>query len=217
MNDITLYAKWKSTSIEQGFEKDYDTALLGNDYELYSLGMQGFSFDKVHGGTKSVHRIGKLESDSSFIPFDSSLGELVPGKEYEMTVWVYTENGKDPVKLTLGQIGKASLSAKPKYVQSLSDISADKAGSWQQVSLTFAAGEKYLVITSSGSESIYFDDMVIMPTGKDASPANGAAEPEKDGGHKALYTAIIVSAAVIICAGAAAIVYSVKRKTAKKQ
>lgn len=217
MNDITLYAKWKSVSIEQGFEKDYDTALLGNDYELYSLGMQGFSFDKVHGGTKSVHRIGKLESDSSFIPFDSSLGELVPGKEYEMTVWVYTENGKDPVKLTLGQIGKASLSAKPKYVQSLTDISADKAGSWQQVSLTFAAGEKYLVITSSGSESIYFDDMVIMPTGKDATPANGAAEPEKNEGHKASHTAIIVSAAVIICAGAAAIVYSVKRRTAKKQ
>ena len=83
--------------------------------------------------------------------------------------------------------------------------------------MTFSAGEKYLVITSSGSESIYFDDMVIMPTGKDATPANGAAEPEKNEGHKASHTAIIVSAAVIICAGAAAIVYSVKRRTAKKQ
>ena len=45
IENITLYAKWKSLSIEQGFEKDYDTALLGNDYELYTLGMQGFSFD----------------------------------------------------------------------------------------------------------------------------------------------------------------------------
>ncbi|MFQ8953302.1 MAG: hypothetical protein ACLR56_10050 [Oscillospiraceae bacterium] len=44
-----------------------------------------------------------------------------------------------------------------------------------------------------------------MPTGKDATPANGAAEPEKNEGHKASHT-IIVSAAVIICAGAAAIV-----------
>ena len=216
MNDITLYAKWKSLSIEQGFEKDYDTALLGNDYELYTLGMQGFSFDKVHGGTKSVHRIGKLADDSSFIPFDGSLGELVPGKEYEMTVWVYAENGKAPVKLTMGQISKAALSAKPKYVQSLADISSEKAGSWQQVAVTFVAGEKYLVLTSSGSESIYFDDMVIMPTGKEGKPANGDTKSETRGNSAVPYIIVIVSAVIIIGAGAAVIICFNRKKSHKK-
>ena len=140
----------------------------------------------------------------------------MPGKEYEMTVWVYTENGKDPVKLTLGQIGKASLSAKPKYVQSLTDISADKAGSWQQVSLTFAAGEKYLVITSSGSESIYFDDMVIMPTGKEGKPANGDTKSETRGNSAVPYIIVIVSAVIIIGAGAAVIICFNRKKSHKK-
>ena len=219
MNDVTLYAKWESLSIEQGFERDYDTSLLGDDYELYKLGMPGFSFNFVHGGTKSVHRIGNSEADSSFIPFDSSLGQLVPGKEYNLTVWVYVETENAPVKLTLGQKNKASLSAKATNVQSLADISQDKAGAWQEVSLTFVAGAKYLELTSSGGCSIYFDDLVIMPTGKEGTPLNSDSvntAPENGSAHKYIYIIIVVSAVIIVGAGAVAVLYIKKRKTFNK-
>ena len=219
MNDVPLYAKWESLRIEQGFVREYDTSLLGDDYELYKLGMPGFSFNFVHGGTKSVHRIGNSDADSSFIPFDSSLGQLVPGKEYNLTVWVYVETENAPVKLTLGQKNKASLSAKATNVQSLADISQDKAGAWQEVSLTFVAGAKYLELTSSGGCSIYFDDLVIMPTGKEGTPLNSdsvSTAPENGSAHKYIYIIIVVSAVIIVGAGAVAVLYIKKRKTFNK-
>lgn len=136
-----------------------------------------------------------------------------------MTVWVYVETENAPVKLTLCQKNKASLSAKATNVQSLADISQDKAGAWQEVSLTFVAGAKYLELTSSGGCSIYFDDLVIMPTGKEGTPLNSDSvntAPENGSAHKYIYIIIVVSAVIIVGAGAVAVLYIKKRKTFNK-
>lgn len=215
MNDVTLYAKWKSLSIKQSFENDYDAEkMLGEDYEVYKLGVPGFKFDLVHDGLAAVHRIGKSNINSAFVLFDEKMGELIPGREYEITVWVYVEDGKSPVKLNLYQISEADISAKLQNKVKFAEIDQSKFGQWQEIKLNFVASEKYLAIESSGGSSIYFDDITIMPTGKtsEIDKQTSTDNNETDNSNNLPWIMVSVTAVVLVAAIVVACIFIKKRR-----
>ena len=165
MNDVTLYAKWNSISIFQGFEDYDDETMLGEDFEYYKLGLEDFSFDYVHEGNKSIHRIGNTGDDSTMVLFDKANGVLTPGMEYDLTMWVYVESANAPINLSLLQINQPRLTARSASTVALPTLNADKNGQWQQISYRFVANAKYLALTVPGNSSIYIDDLMIVPTG----------------------------------------------------
>ena len=197
-NSITLYAGWVTTSIVQDFE-NYPYSVSGEDgldmdYELYRPSMRDYDEAFVHGGVRSIHRVGEDETAgyqcfSIFADmqgnetvgkvFGNTGAALVPGETYTIKFWVYLENVTDADSvLGIAHTNEYNYNATDYPIQSIVRLGALETGSWQEVSYTFEAKSSYLAICTPGMTSLFIDDIVIVPTnqavsGDENSPVTG--------------------------------------------
>lgn len=172
--DITLKADWQDLSVLRvNFEsypyKNAGEDGLGYDYELYRPGIAGYNTKYVHAGGYSMHRIGTLDTEQSFQLFDVNSAPLEVGKNYQLTMWVYADD------ITSGSIqlessDRIKISKKSTVITTVTDVKSLKKGEWQEVTVNFTVENKYLLIRTSGSNSLYFDDIAIY---SDSSVGNG--------------------------------------------
>lgn len=116
-----------------------------------------------------MHRIGTLDTEQSFQLFDVNSAPLEAGKNYQLTMWVYADD------ITSGSIqlessDRIKISKKSTVITTAADVKNLKKGEWQEVTVNFTAENKYLLIRTSGSNSLYFDDIAIY---SDSSVGNG--------------------------------------------
>ncbi len=167
--DMTLFAKWIDLStLRVDFENypyvDAGIDGLGEDYEWYRPGIMGYNAQYVHGGGRSLHRIGELDTEQSFQLFDVDSNKLEVGKKYELTMWVYADKVTSG-KIMLESSDRLKISKKSTVIADIADVTALKQGEWQEVKITFTAKNPYVLIRTSGSNSLYFDDISIYEKG----------------------------------------------------
>ena len=107
-----------------------------------------------------MHRIGTLDTEQSFQLFYVNSAPLEVGKNYQLTMWVYADD------ITSGSIqlessDRIKISKKSTVITTAADVKNLKKGEWQEITVNFTAENKYLLIRTSGSNSLYFDDIAI--------------------------------------------------------
>ncbi|MEE1005728.1 MAG: InlB B-repeat-containing protein [Acutalibacteraceae bacterium] len=172
--DLTLFAKWRDLStLRVDFETypyiDPGVDGLGEDYAWYRPGVEGYNAIYVHTGGRSLHRLGQLDSEQSFQLFDVDSNKLEVGKKYELTLWVYADKVTSG-KIMLESSDRLKISQKSTVIGDIVDVTALKVGEWQQVKCTFTAQNPYVLIRTSGSNSLYFDDISIYEKGVGTLP-----------------------------------------------
>jgi len=160
-----LYAKWTLLGFAQDFEQYEDTMYdYHEDYEYYRPTVANYSAKYVHGGGKSMHRLGASGEDLDFLLFYNE--ELEIGKKYKMVFYTTTDQNKASVKLSLVHLDWPDVYTKNNGVENIKTISNLKDGKWQEVTFTFVARSKWIAIRTSGNNSVYFDDFTLFDIGK---------------------------------------------------
>lgn len=171
---LKLYAKYISVSVVQDFE-DYNV-LLGSDLAVMSPAMAEYNQNYVHGGLRSLMRIGEEAGEKTVAVFnDDSVFEntgkrLEKGKNYILTAWVYinkTDNPRGGIKLVHFSDYETPAFNLPQY--SIASIEKIPLGQWQQISVIFKAESDCVGISLPGSTAMYLDDIVVTPTDKTAA------------------------------------------------
>lgn len=187
--DTILYAKWTAQGIIEDFE-DYPDSIYdyGEDYEYYKPGVSGYDANYVKSGMAAIHRKGEASDSQDFLLNYENMLEI--GRTYKLSFWVTTN--KNDAKSTLSIVHEEfpDVFDNDLGVQEIKVLEGMKDGEWQLVEATFVAKTKWLAIRSTGNTSLYFDDVMILPTDEKVDiPAE--KEPLN-------YVPIIIIAAVVL-------------------
>ena len=166
---VNLFAKWIKNCVTQDFESYADSKYdidPNGDYEYYKIGMANYDTNYIHGGSKSMHRIGNTDAEEDFLLNYEE--KLVKGKVYKMTFWVCTD--KDDTNATISLVHNSwpdiNLSQEPAIgVEKIVTLNNMKDKEWQQCTFTFTANSEWISIRTTGNASLYFDDFFLITDG----------------------------------------------------
>lgn len=169
---LTLYANYilgKFTESYEDFPSNVVATGLAGGYKIYNSTNFSGSFDKanVQNGSVSIFRNGSSTGTKAFTLCRDDELALTVGKQYTVTFYV------KPTNVTQAA-GTISLINMPKFATGINTpTSTDvittvgdlKAGEWQKVSYTFTAKDKYLGISTTAGNDMYFDNFTVTLKG----------------------------------------------------
>ncbi|MBR7133743.1 MAG: InlB B-repeat-containing protein [Clostridia bacterium] len=175
-----LYANWEVASIIQDFEfypnSEYD---VGSDHEFYRPGVENYSANNVHGGSKAMHRLGNTDSVDQFLM--NYEDELVVGGEYELVFWIMTDTQNASGDLSAEFKNWPDILESNNGVEKVMSLSTLKTGEWTKCSYSFVAKSQWISFVTTGNTSIYFDDIMMIREGEKIHPvSNNFTETEKE-------------------------------------
>ena len=205
-----LYAKWTLLGFIQDFEQ-YENSVYDyhEGYEYYRPTTPKYSADYVHGGGKSMHRVGGGDDPRDFLLFYKD--ELEVGKTYKMSYYVTTDQKKASVDVSLVHLDWPDVYCENNGVVSLSKLDNLKDGKWQECTYTFVAKSKWIAIRTSGKDSVYFDDFILYTTDKSAN-----VNANSSNGFNGLWIIVAVAAVSFVILGAGVTVFAIKKRTKQK-
>ncbi len=205
--DTILYAKWTATGVIVDFE-DYTDSIYdyGEDYEYYKPGVAGYDANYVKSGMASIHRIGAMSDAQDFLLNYEDMLEI--GKTYKLTFWVTTDKADTKATLSLVHEEFPDVFDNDLGVQEIKVLEGMKDGEWQLVEATFVAKTKWLAIRSSGNASLYFDDVMMIPTDEKVDM------PIKKEPFNFVPIVIIAVVIIVLIVGAIVAIIIIKKKKA---
>lgn len=212
--NITLYAKWDSSVLTQNFEKYPATEWdMDDDFELYKPGVAEYSAKNVKDGSKSLHLKETNSGQNSFLIFDSD--KVEKEQEYTIEMWVKTDSDSPSGEITLSYSDHNDIWEKKVGADTISNISELSKDKWKQVKATFTAQGEYLVLNVKNGSSIYFDGIVVTPTGNTGVIKDTAVDQSDDNAVEKQNTPIIIIVsvcAIVLIASVISIIIVLKRK-----
>ena len=171
--DINLYAGWKKNGIFQDFES-YTYSMYDCDLERWNYNKpgsrQGYNFDYVHTGTKSLQLLdNSAESADMLVNYEEW---LTVGQDYTMTFWVATDKADNVTTLSLVQNNHPDYLDTQVSVEPMVTVK-QQVGEWKQYSFDFTAQTNWVSIRATGNSSLYIDDIIIAPQGTIVSNSAG--------------------------------------------
>ncbi len=165
----TLYAKWILGKFSESFEDFPKTVTLAGGYKFYNESSYKTGFDKtnVQSGGTSIFRNGTTAGDKGFTICRNTELALTEGKQYTVTFYVKpTKVGQAAGTISLLSMDKyaAGVSA-PSNKEVITTVGELKVGEWQKVSYTFTASDKYIGISTSTGNDLYFDNFTVTLKG----------------------------------------------------
>ena len=175
-----LYAKWTLDGLSQDFEQYEDSIYdYHEDYEYYRPTSAGYSAKYVHGGGKSMHRLGLTDDAQDFLLFYNE--ELVIGKQYKIVFYTTTDKTGAEVDVSLVHLEWPDVYCDNIGVEEMGTIKNLVDGEWQEFTFTFTARSKWIAIRTSGSNSVYFDDFILFNKGDGViTPLANNKDTDKD-------------------------------------
>ncbi len=216
MFDITLYANWTETGIEQGFESypHNNEDGMGSDYQYFRPGVLNYSADMVHGGGKAIVRLGEVDEEQDLLLFGDELGRLTVGQEYDLTFWIYTDEINAKPTLKLGYTNYPDVIEPAFAYAEIPLTEALPSGEWQQVHYTFIASSPYLVFRTPGMKMV-LDDFHIVPTGQSGEP--DVSNPSSSGGNASPSTGEVAVTGLIAMAAVLSVCIMVALRSRKRR
>lgn len=175
-DDITLYAGWILGKFNEGYE-DYPSTMLSigvsSGYSLYNSSTAGYDKANVQQGTTSVFRNGTVTGVQNITICRDEALALESGKQYTLSFYVKPTNvGNAAGTINLiGMAGNANISY-PESTTLITSVGELKTGEWQLVNYTFTADSKYIGLSTTDGNDMYFDNFTVALKGYTGS-ANG--------------------------------------------
>ena len=131
------------------------------------------------------------------------------GKTYKLTFWVTTDKADTKATLSIVHEEFPDVFDNDLGVQEIKVLKDMKDGEWQLVEATFVAKTKWLAIRTTGNASLYFDDVMMIPTDEKVDM------PVENGTFNIVPIIIIATIVVIVLiAGAIVAIIVIKKKKA---
>ncbi len=168
-DDVTLYAKWTSHSLRQGFEKyNYiaeDGTGMEEDYLHYTSTYFEYDVANVYSGSRSLWRRGNVDEYKNVSLCDENTVTLIPGAEYKLSMWVkLMEAPSEDDAIYLAWLQAAAWAKEELATEKVCDLSTLKVGEWVEVTYTFIAYGEYLGLRTPGV-SMFIDEVNAIYTG----------------------------------------------------
>lgn len=182
-DDVTLYAKWDTKNIQQGFEQyNYTSSSedgLEEGYEVNKPGYKNYDPQFVHDGSKSLYRMPTEEGYKNALLSTEYTVDLIPGAEYELSMWVNViGNASADDELMLAYLQDSDWAFDEDATEAICKLNGIKTGGWQNVTFKFVAYGKYIGIRTPAVE-MYIDDVNITYTGKTGLKSKAVVSPLK--------------------------------------
>lgn len=237
--NTSAYAKW----VKLGFNQDFDGE-TNPEYDInagaqyYQPGVVGYNPKFIHGGLRSMHMLPDSSEAPMFLVGYETRLEI--GKEYDVNFWMTSkENGATgQVEILHALYGDVNDDIVGHEVGL--EFTGLTAGEWVQYRVTIVANAPYLVIRTTPGVELFFDDFLVVPTGKEGevgkvdgfNPGLLSGEPEgffgglinsgKDIVNSVLALGVVgiiilVAAAVLLLAVIALIIILIVRSSKKKK
>ena len=215
--DITLYAEWEEVGFTVSFENDFDEKYdFNSGFELYKPGMTGYKPEYVRSGWRSLHAKADSTVDPTFLI--SYKHPLEVGKEYHISLWLSTDTEGVSGKVKFIHSNNPDVNLEGIGSQVAFEYSGLQVGEWTKYEVKFIANAPYILVSSPMGQSIFFEDLHIVPTGEEGE-LGGLDKIANTGsfmsanGNLGLYIVIAVSAVVLaIIATILIVVIAKKRK-----
>lgn len=169
--DLVLYAGYHLGKFVENYE-DFPNSILATGfsgaYKLYNTtNFKDFDKANVQKGSVSVYRNGATKGSKAFtLCRDDSLAMTV-GKQYTVEFYVKPTNVTNAAG-TIGVINMKNITTginSPTSTNVITTVGELKAGEWQKVSYTFTAADKYIGLTSTEGNDLYFDNITVTLKG----------------------------------------------------
>ncbi len=167
--DITLVAAFEpngfSVSFEGRINATYD---LNSGIELYGLKTENHNSDFIRNGWNSLRTKKGKESPMFLISYQN---KLEVGKEYELTMWLNSDNERARGWVDLLYAENPDVRDVPLGYEDAFKINNLKKGEWCEYKVKFIAAAPYVIIRMPNVDGIYIDDVEIEHTGVIGKPA----------------------------------------------
>ena len=179
--DITLYAEWEEIGIVQDFE-NYPFTEWDCDSKVWNYNTPDseneYSSDFIHSGNSSMQLMtGSTDVVNLLINYEKT---LTAGQSYMLSMWVATENEDVQPQIALSHMVYPDYLAADKLTEPLYQ-NGEVQDKWKQYTYAFTAQTPWVSIKVLCNDTVYFDDIIITPTGdliNDLNAANDIAEGE---------------------------------------
>ncbi len=189
--NLTLFPEWKSLTISQTFEgytnTEYD---MGSDWQNFRPGVKGFNTDFVHGGAKSMRRIGEVQGEQDMLINYKTPLEV--GVEYNMSFWVCTPKDNAKTKVSLVRNTWPDIAEPITGVETMLVTKNTVSGKWTKYTYKFTADTQWVSFRTDGNAEIFFDDITFVPVGGKALSGGTSTSPAT--GDNAIPYLAVVSA-----------------------
>jgi hypothetical protein len=151
------------TGYDDNLDSEYD---YNEGVEHYRPGVLGYNPKFVKDGLKAIHTL----ADSVILPsfLVSYENPINKGEVYDITLWIATDDESiKNTKITLSFVDHPQFDA-PVVKSETLDITGLEKGKWTKFTFTVDAYAPYMVITTKGGESLYFDAVQVVPLDKEA-------------------------------------------------
>ncbi len=164
---LMLYAGWILGKYTESFE-EFPSELVASGYKLYNSKLIA-EFDKsnVNAGSNSIFRDGKVIGNKALTISRLDTRAITVGKQYTVTFYVKPSNVTQ-LEGTINLINMsdyASAGSNPTNTEVVKKVGDLKAGQWQRVSYTFTATDKYLALSTTDGNDMYFDNITVTLKG----------------------------------------------------
>lgn len=167
--DITLFAYFEPNGFTVSFEGSINATYdLSSGIELYGPKLEEFSADLIRSGWNSLRT---KKSDEAPMFLLSYQNRLEVGKEYELTLWIRSENQKARGWVDLLYVENPDVRDFPLGYEDAFNIRGLKKGEWCEYKVKFIAAAPYVIIRMPKVEGIYIDDVAVEHTGITGEPA----------------------------------------------
>ena len=205
--DIRLVADFEPL----GFLVDFEGSVIGtydhnSGIELHGVKSEQYNAEFIRSGWNSLRTIKGKENPMFLLSY---YDKLEVGKEYELSVWLETENGKARGNVELVYFNNPDVRDESLGSQWAFNISDIKCGEWCKYTVKFVAAAPYMAMRMPNVDDIYIEDVYVEKTGKTAKPP----ELNKEGNSPLLI--IMLFGAVVLITAASIVIDKMNKK--KKQ
>ena len=200
--DIGLVASWKLMGFEINFEQQLDNIYDYNaGIEIFTPGVAGYSVDYVRSGWRSLHTI----KDSAVSPMFllSYDNKLEVGKEYELTIWLNTDEQGTNGVVDFLYVNNPDVRDNVIGYRTAFEFDNLKVGEWTEYRVKFVAAAPYIILRASNGCSVFFEDIQVTHTGITGEPDKlSAVSGLGSSNNNGLNSIFVVIGAVLVLAGA---------------
>ena len=163
--DIFVYAKWSQSGFSVDFEGNInETYDINSSAQHFKPGLPGYNPLYVHSGLKSMKAEGTSNVKPVFLLSYENTVEI--GKEYIISFWMTTSDQSVSGSVNLLHASYGDVNDEIVGHEMIAEFSKIKKGEWKKYEAVFTANSPYLLIETPTGCTLFFDDILVTPTGK---------------------------------------------------
>ena len=191
--DIELVAYFEPIGFNVTFEESiHEVYDINSGIMLYEPDTKGYKQSMVKDGWRCLKTKSSVNKPMFLLSYT---GKLEVGMEYELSMWLKTENSSAKGKIDFLYTENPDVRAQVIGFTETFSLNDMKKGEWQEYRVKFVAAAPYIIVRTPNVNNLYIDEITVRDTG-----ASGNIPELKTLTKTNLIPFIIVAVLLVVCA-----------------